>query len=114
MTKAQELADMSSHANRKLYASAASRTRFIPARKAGKNGRTRAGSFSCRPYPSPYTLAPVAPTFTMVRKAAVSESSPRCAPSHGKLSGRTALVGGAAIDDSATTLSTDESTAHAP
>jgi hypothetical protein len=40
---------MNSQLKRKLKASSAITTRFMPARKAGKNGRTRAGAASCRP-----------------------------------------------------------------
>ena len=40
---------MNSHETRKENASAASTTRFMPAMKAGKNGRTRWGDSSCRP-----------------------------------------------------------------
>ena len=40
---------MNSQANRKVKASAAMTTRFMPARKAGKNGSTRCGAVSCRP-----------------------------------------------------------------
>ena len=40
---------MNSQESRKVKASSATTTMFMPARKAGKNGSTRCGAVSCRP-----------------------------------------------------------------
>src|SRR3954465_1054293 len=74
MTRAQEESDMNSQAKRKVNASAASSTTFMPARKAGKNGSTRPGASSWRPYPRPYRL-PAAPPRVVV----VGENNERAA-----------------------------------
>jgi len=46
ITSAHDDSDMNSQAKRKVKASAASTTRFMPARKAGKKGSTRCGAGS--------------------------------------------------------------------
>jgi hypothetical protein len=46
MTSAHDASDMNSQHKRKENASSAMITRFMPARKAGKKGRTRSGAES--------------------------------------------------------------------
>src|SRR5258708_39784869 len=88
MTSAQETSDMNSQQSRYENASSASATRFMPARKAGKDGSTRCGAGSRWADARPERVGDPPPRMTDTRKNETSVSHRKTAPNPRERNGK--------------------------